>query len=140
MNTLRTLLLAFALAAAAVPAARAASLYTDLGGLDTIRTFVGRTVDLAFTDPRIAKAFAHSKRDYLKKMITQQVCDLSGGPCRYNGLTMKKAHVGMGLTTADFNALVELLQQAMRESHISYHTQNRLLAILAPMHRDVVEK
>ena len=54
-------------------------------------------------------------------------------------LDMKKAHKGLGLTTVHFNALVELLQQAMSEQGIGYQTQNRLLALLAPMHRDVVE-
>jgi hemoglobin len=75
----------------------------------------------------------------LKKMITEQIAALSGGPVKYTGLDMKKAHKGLGLTTFHFNALVELLQRAMAEQDISYRTQNRLLALLAPMHRDVVE-
>jgi hemoglobin len=41
---------------------------------------------------------------------------------------------------ADFNALVEDLQLAMDDSEIPFATQNRLLAILAPMERDIVNK
>ena len=41
-------------------------------------------------------------------------------------------------TGADFNALVEVLQAAMDAQGIPYAAQNRLLALLAPMHRDVI--
>jgi hemoglobin len=122
-----------------VPTAHAGNLYHDLGGQEGIRTFVSRTIDLSFSDPRIKDTFKNSKPDYLKKMITEQIAALSGGPVTYTGVDMKKAHKGLGLTTYHFNALVEVLQQAMGESGISYRTQNRLLALLAPMHRDVVE-
>ncbi|MGE0668812.1 MAG: group 1 truncated hemoglobin [Sphingomonadales bacterium] len=119
--------------------AEAGSLYDDLGGQQGIQGFVGRTIDLSYQDERIKETFAKSKPDYLKKMITEQIAALAGGPVKYTGLDMKKAHKGLGLNTFHFNALVELLQQAMAEQGIGYQTQNRLLALLAPMHRDVVE-
>ncbi len=139
MNALRTILIVLGLALITAPA-HAGSLYDDLGGQPGIEKFVGRTIDLSYQDPRIKDTFAKSKPDYLKKMITEQIAALSGGPVKYTGLDMKKAHKGLGLTTFHFNALVELLQRAMAEQDISYQTQNRLLALLAPMHRDVVER
>lgn len=36
--------------------------------------------------------------------------------------------------------LVENLQRAMREAHVSFAAQNRVLAKLAPMERDVTER
>ncbi|MBF5092884.1 MULTISPECIES: group 1 truncated hemoglobin [unclassified Novosphingobium] len=36
--------------------------------------------------------------------------------------------------------LVENLQRAMREAHVSFAAQNRVLAKLAPMDRDVTER
>lgn len=39
-----------------------------------------------------------------------------------------------------FNALVEVLQSAMDAQGIPFAQQNRLLALLAPMHRDVITK
>jgi len=139
MKLLQGFVIVVGLMLAASPA-HAGSLYDDLGGQEGIRTFVGRTIDLSFSDPRIKDTFKNSKPDYLKKMITEQIAALSGGPVKYTGVDMKKAHKGLGLTTYHFNALVEVLQQAMGESGISYQTQNRLLALLAPMHRDVVER
>ena len=53
---------------------------------------------------------------------------------------MKKSHIKLGITEREFNALVEQLQQAMDEEDIPFHTQNRLLALLAPMKKDIVER
>jgi hemoglobin len=46
----------------------------------------------------------------------------------------------MGIRNADFNALAEDLQFAMDAAGISFFTQNRLIALLAPMQHDIVTK
>jgi hemoglobin len=51
---------------------------------------------------------------------------------------MKAAHADLGIRKADFNALVEVLQDTMDQRRIPFRTQNRLLALLAPMHRDII--
>jgi hemoglobin len=53
---------------------------------------------------------------------------------------MKAAHEGMGIRTSHFNALVEVLQQSMDARQIPFTVQNRMLARLAPMHRDIIAK
>ncbi|NVJ70552.1 MAG: group 1 truncated hemoglobin [Alphaproteobacteria bacterium] len=120
--------------------AQAASLFDDLGGLESITRFTNRLVDLTFTDPRTAHQFKHTKKERLARLLVDQLCEASGGPCRYKGVNMKKSHIKLGITEAEFNALVEQLQQAMDEEGVPFHAQNRLLAILAPMKRDIVER
>jgi len=44
------------------------------------------------------------------------------------------------LREANLNALVENLKAAVREAGVPFGAQNRLLAKLAPMSRDVVER
>ena len=44
----------------------------------------------------------------------------------------------MDITKSNFNALVEVLQQSMDAQGIAFGTQNKLLAKLAPMHRDII--
>jgi hemoglobin len=61
-----------------------------------------------------------------------------GGPCVYKGADMKSIHSNLDITKGDFNALVEVLQQAMDAQGIAFSAQNQLLALLAPMHRDVI--
>ena len=48
-------------------------------------------------------------------------------------------HVDMGITKADFNRLVELLQDSMDARGIPFSAQNAMLARLAPMHRDIID-
>jgi hemoglobin len=67
-----------------------------------------------------------------------QFCQVSGGPCKLAKPDMKKLHSGVDIAMADFNALVEVLQQSMDAQGIPFGVQNRLLARLAPMHRDIV--
>ena len=53
---------------------------------------------------------------------------------------MREVHQGLKLSNADFNALVEDLQLAMDKNGIPSRTQNRLLALLAPMQRETVSR
>jgi hypothetical protein len=67
-----------------------------------------------------------------------QFCQLAGGPCHLKGPDMKQAHDGFDIDRSAFKALVEVLQQAMDAQGIAFGVQNRLLARLAPMHREIV--
>ena len=116
------------------------ALHRALGGTEGIRAIVQRTADLSFEDKILFEQFKHTKKDRLVRLITDQICELTGGPCDYRGLNMTKAHIKLGITTQEFNVFAELLQQAMREADIDYQTQNKLLALLAPMKRDIVER
>jgi hemoglobin len=108
------------------------------------REGVGRIVD-AFVarnlaDPRIGDIFKGQDIVRLRRTLNEQFCYLLGGGCGYTGRSMKDAHRNMGIQTADMGALVENLQWAMRAEGVPFLTQNRLLAKLAPMKRDVVER
>ena len=81
-----------------------------------------------------------ASRSRLEGMLTDQFCEVLGGGCKYAGKSMKEAHVNMKVRTADFNALAEDLQDALTAANVPTHQQNKLIAKLAPMHRDVVEK
>ena len=91
-------------------------------------------------NPRISSFFKDADIDRLEGMLTDQFCDVLGGGCKYAGKSMKEAHANMKVRTADFNALAEDLQDALTAANVPTHQQNKLIAKLAPMHRDVVEK
>ena len=123
------------------PSAHAAdTLYEALGSLDGITKIVSDCIDLSVADPRIAETFDDTNIVRLKKLIVDQICALTGGPCQYKARNMQSSHKHLKLTNAHFNAMVEDLQIAMDRSNIPMRTQNRLLAILAPMQRDVVSR
>lgn len=140
---MRTLFAAFALSASllsAVPVWADDALYRDLGGQEKIAAFTDDFVERLTKDPRIQGQFASANLPHLKKMLTEQFISLAGGPATYTGRNMTEAHASMGLRNFDFNALVEDLQFAMDAAKVPFFTQNRLLALLAPMQRDVVTK
>lgn len=91
-------------------------------------------------DPRISDIFRNQDAVRLRRTLKEQLCYILGGGCIYTGRDMKTAHKDMGIQRADMAALVENLQAAMRNEHVSFAAQNRLLAKLAPMHRAVVER
>ncbi len=116
------------------------SLYRDLGGQQKIAAFTDDFVNRLVRDDRIKARFANANIPHLKEKLVEQFSALAGGPVQYDGLGMKAAHASMGLRNADFNALAEDLQSAMDAAGIPFFTQNRLLALLAPMQREIVTK
>ena len=115
-----------------------AGLYQALGETVGITRLMDDFVNRLLTDPRIGGHFKEAKPQPLKDSLTRQICQLSGGPCQYTGPDMKTAHGEMDITKANFHALVEVLQTAMDAQGIAFSQQNRLLALLAPMQRDVI--
>lgn len=91
-------------------------------------------------DLRIVKRFANADIAKLQTLLEEQICDVADGPCTYSGRDMLETHRGMKIREAEFNALVEDLQLAMTQLSIPNGTQNELLAKLAPMHRDIVDR
>ncbi len=124
--------------ASAYPMAPATGLYKAFGELTGIRALMNDFVARLKADPRLAEAFKESNGDHLAKQLSDQICQLAGGPCVYKGPDMKEAHASMDVTRTDFNALVEVLQVSMEARGIPFARQNQLLALLAPMHRDVI--
>lgn len=117
-----------------------ARLADAFGGRLGIEHIADRTIELSEEDPRIAHIFVSHDTVRIKRTLGEQFCFLLNAGCEYTGRDMKTAHAGLGVTRADLNALVENLQTAMREAGVPFAAQNKLLAKLAPMSRQVVER
>lgn len=137
MPVLLVLLVGLMLVVPAPSRAADDSLYLAFGKKAGIAGLSRDFVDRLKTDPRVGHFFKDTKPEGLTEQLTAQICVVSGGPCKYEGATMPKAHLDMHITRADFNAVVEILQDAMDARGIPFAEQNRLLARLAPMHREI---
>jgi hemoglobin len=115
-------------------------LYGELGGRDIIQAFTDDFYERLLKDARLAPYFDGINQTHLKRVLADYFCVVSGGPCTYDGVGMADAHAHLGITRADFNALVEHLQDAMDAARVPFATQNRLLARLAFSHRDIVTR
>jgi hemoglobin len=140
MNTKSIAAGLLALAAFAPVHAADDATYVGLGGQQGIRNIVATLVPLVLADPRIKETFSDSDMKHVAMRLQEQFCVLSGGPCEYQGEPMKETHGGLKITNAQFNALAEDLQIAMERNGVPSHVQNRLMAKLAPMQREIVTK
>lgn len=117
-----------------------AALLQDFGGKDGIFQLADLFVDRMRADPKIGHFFEKTKLPHLKSQLGDQLCQVLAGPCVYDGDSMKASHAELGITKADSFRQVQLLQDCMNERGIPFRAQNKLLARLAPMYRDIIEK
>jgi len=110
----------------------------DFGGEAGLTALMDDFMVILLEDPRMRPFFENTEQERIKRQLVEQFCVILGGDCVYTGRDMRASHAGLGINRADFNALVEDLQIAMNRRGIPFRSQNKLLAILAPMHREVV--
>jgi hemoglobin len=115
-------------------------LYDVFGGKQGLVTLMNDFMDDLMADKRTRSFFQNADRDHIKAELVDQFCVILDGPCNYTGKDMATAHRNLGIDKADFNALVEDLQLAMNKNNIPFRAQNKLLAKLAPMHKQVITK
>ena len=116
-----------------------ASLYERLGGLDAITAVVDSFVTRCAGDDRINGKFARTDVPRLKKMLVDQVCEATGGPCSYTGRGMRETHDGMKVTAGEFDALVGDLVATLDEFEVPKQEQDELLGLLGPLRNEIVE-
>jgi hemoglobin len=131
--------------AGAQTAGKQKSLYDRLGGKSAITAVVDEFVGRVAADNRINRFFAATastpaRMTAFKGKLVDQICQAAGGPCKYTGKDMKTAHQGMGISAADFNALVEDLVGALDKFKVGATEKNELLGVLGPMQGAIVEK
>lgn len=113
-------------------------LYKAFGEKAGLVTLMDDFMVRLLADPRTGPHFKPANQERVKEQLVDQLCALAGGPCVYKGADMKSAHANLDIKKSDFNALVEVLQQSMDARGIPFRTQNQMLALLAPMHRDTI--
>lgn len=114
------------------------TLYQALGSESGVSQIVDEALLIILQDERIKASFKETNIPRLAQLLKEQFCVISAGPCQYTGDDMKTVHQGLGINAAQFFALAEDVQIAMDKLAIPPATQNRLMALLAPMKRDIV--
>jgi hemoglobin len=116
-----------------------ASLYDRLGRRDAIALVVKDFVEERVAkDARINRQFAGADIPGLEAKLIDQICEATGGPCKYTGKDMRSAHAGMHITDADFKALLEDLKASLDHFKVGAREQDELLGALAKMRDDIV--
>jgi hemoglobin len=114
------------------------SLFDRLGGKPAITAVVDDFIANVAGDTRINQRFAGTNIPQLKTMLVDQICEATGGPCRYTGRDMKSAHAGMRITDVEFNALVEDLVKSLDKFKVPAQEKSELLTALGGMKSQIV--
>ena len=125
--------------ATAPPPAPKASLYDRLGGKPAIAAVLHDFLGRVAADNRINARFANANLPRLEALLMEQICEATGGPCKYTGRDMKATHLGMGISGPEFDALVGDLKDSLDHFKVPAPEQGELVGALAPMKGDIVE-
>ena len=115
------------------------SLFERLGGIDAITAVARAFEDRAARDDRINQKFARTDLNRLTKEFVDQLCEATGGPCTYTGLSMKESHTNMGVSNGEFDAFMEDLVATLDDFKVGQAEQDALLSLLNPLRGDIVE-
>lgn len=132
-------LLATALLSLAGAAQAEATLYEQIGGEPVLRKTVEEFMVIMEKDDRINFAFGNTDLAKFKQLLFEQMCNITDGPCKYTGRTMKESHEKLAVDNTMFNALAEDVYLAFDRAGVPYRLQNKVMAIFAPMQRDIVK-
>lgn len=113
------------------------TLYRALGGEAGVRALAQDFLAALRSDPRVGTVFGQADAARFQAQIALELCFVSGGPCTRQR-NVRKVHAEMDINKASFNAVVEVLQRTLQARGVPFAVQNRLLAQLAPMHRDII--
>lgn len=131
-----------AAAQAQKPAAK--SLYERLGGLYSVAAVVDDFIDRIYVNatinanPAIAKVRKAERKAGLKVHLTNQVCMVTGGPCKYIGLDMKAAHKDFGLAEKEWQALLADFKATLGKFGVPAPEQKELIDIVNSTKPDIV--
>src|SRR5688572_18675327 len=139
-RTIAAVTLAVLLAACAGKPASEGTLWDALGREAGVGQVIDGTVRRAHADPTMSDLFRDTDDAYLKERLLEQIWEAAGGGCTYTGLSMEEAHSGMQITDTEFGAFVGHLVAAMDDARVPKDTQQKLIALLAPMQPDIVGK
>jgi hemoglobin len=122
-------------------AAKAPSLYSQLGGYDALAAVTDDFITRLATDPSLGKFFV-GLNDESKKRVRQHVidflCNATGGPCLYLGQDMKTAHKGLHITEAEWNTSAQHLVETLNKFKVPQAQQTAVLGAITALKGDIV--
>ena len=122
------------------PAPQYNSLYDRLGQQPGLVAVVDDFVANVAADSRINQRFAKTDIPKLKALLVDQLCEATGGPCKYTGRDMVTTHRCMNITTAEFNATGEAMLKALQKHKVAQADIDTVMGVLGGMQNDIVGK
>ena len=125
-------------------AAEEPSLYERLGGLPAISLAVSEFMDafmgdpLIFSNPAVKERKTPQVAPLIQYQVTTLVCEVTGGPCSYQGPDLKTAHHGLNVSAEEWDRMVEIFVDTLDKLEVPERESEELLAILGSTRGDIV--
>ena len=118
-------------------------LYQRLGGYDAIAAVTDDFLGRLARDPSLGRFFVGPSTDSIHRIrqdIVDFLCKATGGPCLYTARDLKTAHAGLAITGADWDKMLVHLNATFDKFKVPKRERNELLAAVAGLKKDIVEK
>lgn len=114
------------------------SLYERLGGEEKIRAIIAEIVRLHAVNEDFERFMGDVDQEKLIDGVTDFLVQGAGGPARYTGRDMVKAHAHLKLTNADFLSAGVDVMQAMKNKGCQQTEINEVICMLVSLRDQVV--
>jgi len=121
------------------------SLYERLGGVYSIATVVDEFIetllvnDVLNANPNIKEARDRVPKAGLKFQVTALVCEVTGGPIKYTGRSMKESHQHLDITGSEWNVMAGDFKKVLDKFKVPEKEQNELFEIVGTTKNDIVK-
>jgi hemoglobin len=121
-------------------------LYERLGGLRGITVvvddFINRLVSnkTLNRNPAIDAGRKSSPAPYLKYQVSQLVCEVTGGPCKYAGRALKEGHSHLNISENEWKVMAEEFKRSLDKYKVAAREQKELFDIVGSTKGDIVTR
>jgi hemoglobin len=119
-------------------------LYERLGGVYAIASVVDVFIekllvnDVLNANPKIKEARDRVPKAGLKYRVTSLVCQVTGGPEKYDGRNMKDSHAHLNIREKEWQAMLAEFKKTLDEFKVPAKEQGELIAIVESTKKDIV--
>ncbi len=121
-------------------------LYERLGGLRGITVVVDDFINRLVANrtlnknPAIDAGRKHSPPPYLKYQVSQLVCEVTGGPCKYTGRPLKEGHSHLNISEKEWGVMAAEFKKSLARYKVAAREQNELFDIIGSTKGDIVTR
>ena len=119
------------------------SLYKRLGGYDALAAVTDDFIGRLAADKKLSRFFvglSDNSKIRIRQLVLDQLCEATGGPCKYIGRDMKSAHKGMGITEEDWDIGVKHLVATLDKFNVPKKEKDEVLGAISGLKGDIVDK
>jgi hemoglobin len=82
----------------------------------------------------------HASENRCKFQVSQMVCEVTGGPCKYTGRAMKESHVQLNISEKEWEVMAREFKKSLDKFKVPAAEQKELFEILGTTKADIVRE